>query len=94
MKATPILARASSRFDATGAIVPVLTRYCSRPDSLDRSSHVKSRVVALTCGMQALAGVEMALMDAGIPIEAGSGVAAAQQHFRKSAPQIQLAKVA
>jgi alanine-glyoxylate transaminase/serine-glyoxylate transaminase/serine-pyruvate transaminase len=44
--------------------------------------------------LQALAGVEMALMDAGIPIEAGSGVAAAQQHFRKSAPQIQLAKVA
>jgi alanine-glyoxylate transaminase/serine-glyoxylate transaminase/serine-pyruvate transaminase len=44
--------------------------------------------------LQALAGAEMALMDVGIPIEAGSGVAAAQQHFRKSAPQIQLAKVA
>jgi alanine-glyoxylate transaminase/serine-glyoxylate transaminase/serine-pyruvate transaminase len=44
--------------------------------------------------LQGLAGVEMALMDAGIPIEAGSGVAAAQQHFRKLAPQIQLAKVA
>jgi alanine-glyoxylate transaminase/serine-glyoxylate transaminase/serine-pyruvate transaminase len=44
--------------------------------------------------LQALAGAEMALMDVGIPIEAGSGVAAAQQHFRKSAPQIQLANVA
>jgi alanine-glyoxylate transaminase/serine-glyoxylate transaminase/serine-pyruvate transaminase len=44
--------------------------------------------------LQALAGVEMALMDVGVPIEAGSGVAAAQQHFRISAPQIQLAKVA
>jgi alanine-glyoxylate transaminase/serine-glyoxylate transaminase/serine-pyruvate transaminase len=44
--------------------------------------------------LQALAGAEMALMDAGIPIEAGSGVAAAQLHFRKSAPQLQLAKVA
>jgi len=44
--------------------------------------------------LQALAGAEMAMMDAGIPIVAGSGVAAAQLHFRKSAPQIQLAKVA
>ena len=44
--------------------------------------------------LQALAGAEMAMMDAGIPIEAGSGVAAAQIHFRKSAPQVQLAKVA
>ncbi len=44
--------------------------------------------------LQALAGAEMALMDVGISIEAGSGVAAAQQYYRKSAPQIQLAKVA
>lgn len=44
--------------------------------------------------LQGLAGIEMALMDIGIPLEAGSGVAAAQQHFRKHAPQMQLAKVA
>lgn len=44
--------------------------------------------------LQALAGIEMALMDIGVPIEAGSGVAAAQQHFRKFAPQVQLARVA
>lgn len=44
--------------------------------------------------LQGLAGIEMALMDIGVPLEAGSGVAAAQQHFRKHAPQMQLAKVA
>ncbi len=44
--------------------------------------------------LQALAGIEMALMDVGVPIEAGSGVAAAQQYFRKTAPQMQLSKVA
>ena len=44
--------------------------------------------------LQALCGIEMALLDVGIPIEAGSGVAAAQQHFRATAPQIQYRKVA
>ena len=44
--------------------------------------------------LQALAGAEMAMMDAGIPIEAGSGAAAAQIRFRKSARQVQRAKVA
>lgn len=44
--------------------------------------------------LQALAGIEMALMDVGVPIQAGSGVAAAQQYFRQTAPQIQYSKVA
>lgn len=44
--------------------------------------------------LQALCGIEMALLDVGVPIEAGSGVAAAQQHFRATAPQIQYRKVA
>lgn len=44
--------------------------------------------------LQAIAGIEMALMDVGVPIHAGSGVAAAQQYFRQTAPQLQFAKVA
>lgn len=44
--------------------------------------------------LQALAGSEMAMRDVGIPVEAGSGVAAAQEHFRATAPRIELAKVA
>ncbi len=36
----------------------------------------------------ALAGVEMALGDAGIPVALGSGVAAAQQWYRSSAPPV------
>lgn len=44
--------------------------------------------------LQALAGCEMALRDVGIPVEAGSGVAAAEEHIRKTAPQIRLNKVA
>ncbi len=44
--------------------------------------------------LQAIAGIEMALMDVGIPIQAGSGVAAAQQHFRQTVPQMQFFKVA
>ena len=37
--------------------------------------------------LQALAGCEMALRDVGVPVAAGSGVAAAQEHFRATAPQ-------
>lgn len=44
--------------------------------------------------LQALAGCEMALRDVGIPVAAGSGVAAAQEHFRKTAPKMELSKVA
>ncbi|MBX9587940.1 MAG: aminotransferase class V-fold PLP-dependent enzyme [Hyphomonadaceae bacterium] len=44
--------------------------------------------------LQALAGSEMAMRDVGIPVAAGSGVAAAQEHFRKTAPKMELSKVA
>jgi alanine-glyoxylate transaminase/serine-glyoxylate transaminase/serine-pyruvate transaminase len=44
--------------------------------------------------LQALAGCEMALRDVGINVQPGSGVAAAQEHYRATAPQYQLSKVA
>ena len=44
--------------------------------------------------LQALAGCEMAMRDVGIPVAAASGVAAAQEHFRKTAPHMELSKVA
>jgi alanine-glyoxylate transaminase/serine-glyoxylate transaminase/serine-pyruvate transaminase len=44
--------------------------------------------------VQALAGCEMALRDVRIPVEAGSGVAAAEEYFRETAPKLQLDKVA
>jgi alanine-glyoxylate transaminase/serine-glyoxylate transaminase/serine-pyruvate transaminase len=44
--------------------------------------------------LQALAGCEMALRDVGIAVAAGSGVAAAQEHFRRTAPRVELSKVA
>ena len=48
--------------------------------------------------LQALAGCEMALRDVGVPVAAGSGVAAAEEHFRAAAsgiePSRELSKVA
>jgi alanine-glyoxylate transaminase/serine-glyoxylate transaminase/serine-pyruvate transaminase len=44
--------------------------------------------------VQALAGCEMAMRDVRIPVEAGSGVAAAEEYFRETAPKLQLDKVA
>jgi alanine-glyoxylate transaminase/serine-glyoxylate transaminase/serine-pyruvate transaminase len=44
--------------------------------------------------LQALAGCEMALRDVGVDLAPGSGVAAAQEHFRRTAPRVELAKVA
>ena len=44
--------------------------------------------------LQALAGCEMALRDVGIPVAAGSGVAAAEEYFRATAPKLQLGNVA
>jgi alanine-glyoxylate transaminase/serine-glyoxylate transaminase/serine-pyruvate transaminase len=44
--------------------------------------------------LQALAGCEMALRDVGVPVAAGSGVAAAEEHFRATAPKVELGKVA
>ncbi len=36
--------------------------------------------------LSALAGSEMAMRDLGVPVEAGAGVAAAEEHFRNFAP--------
>jgi alanine-glyoxylate transaminase/serine-glyoxylate transaminase/serine-pyruvate transaminase len=44
--------------------------------------------------LQVLAGCEMALRDVGVPVAAGSGVAAAEEHFRATAPRLELSKVA
>jgi alanine-glyoxylate transaminase/serine-glyoxylate transaminase/serine-pyruvate transaminase len=44
--------------------------------------------------LQALAGAEMALRDVGVPVAAGSGVAAAEEHFRATAPRLELGRVA
>jgi alanine-glyoxylate transaminase/serine-glyoxylate transaminase/serine-pyruvate transaminase len=44
--------------------------------------------------VHALAGCEMAMRDVRIPVEAGSGVAAAEEYFRETAPKLQLDKVA
>jgi alanine-glyoxylate transaminase/serine-glyoxylate transaminase/serine-pyruvate transaminase len=44
--------------------------------------------------LQSLAGCEMALRDVGMDVAPGSGVAAAQGHFRRTAPRMELAKVA
>jgi alanine-glyoxylate transaminase/serine-glyoxylate transaminase/serine-pyruvate transaminase len=44
--------------------------------------------------LQALAGCEMAMRDVGLPVAAGSGVAAAEEHFRATAPRIEMSKVA
>ena len=44
--------------------------------------------------LQALAGCEMALLDVGVSIRAGSGVAAAQEYIRETAPKFQFDKVA
>ena len=42
--------------------------------------------------LQALAGAEMAMRDLGIPIDAGSGVAAAEEYYRQTATLTPLAK--
>lgn len=44
--------------------------------------------------LTALAGSEMALRDVGVPLALGSGVAAAQEHFRQTAPSHDLAHAA
>jgi len=44
--------------------------------------------------LTALAGSEMALRDVGIPLALGSGVAAAQEHFRRTARPLDIAHAA
>jgi alanine-glyoxylate transaminase/serine-glyoxylate transaminase/serine-pyruvate transaminase len=40
--------------------------------------------------IQAIAGAEMAMRDIGIPVEAGSGVAAAEEYYRHAAAPVAL----
>jgi alanine-glyoxylate transaminase/serine-glyoxylate transaminase/serine-pyruvate transaminase len=44
--------------------------------------------------MQALAGSEMAMRDIGIPVEAGSGVAAAEEYYRSTARPVDISAAA
>lgn len=54
---------------------------------LFRIGHLSHMNDASMCG--ALAGVEMTLLDCGIKIKPGSGVAAAMQYYREHAPSIE-----
>jgi len=42
--------------------------------------------------VSAIAGAEMTMRDLGMPVEAGSGVAAAEEHWRKTARPVELGK--
>ena len=44
--------------------------------------------------LSAIAGSEMALRDLGVPVEAGAGVAAAQEHYRTARPAVEVADLA
>ena len=44
--------------------------------------------------MSALAGAEMSMRDVGIPVEAGSGVAAAEEYYRSTARPVEVTKAA
>jgi len=52
-----------------------------------RIGHLGSLNPVMLCG--ALSAAEMALVDAGVMIEPGAGVAAAQEHFRATTPPVQ-----
>ncbi|HJW42506.1 MAG TPA: aminotransferase class V-fold PLP-dependent enzyme [Rhizomicrobium sp.] len=66
-----------------------LAKVAGRVFRIGHIGHVNEIMV-----LQALAGSEMAMRDVGIAVEAGSGVAAAQEHFRKTAPRLEMGKVA
>jgi alanine-glyoxylate transaminase/serine-glyoxylate transaminase/serine-pyruvate transaminase len=66
-----------------------LSKVAGRVFRIGHIGHVNEIMI-----LQALAGCEMALRDVGVPVAAGSGVAAAQEHFRKTAPRMELSKVA
>ena len=51
-----------------------------------RIGHLGSLNPVMLCG--ALSAAEMALVDAGVAIEPGAGVAAAQEHFRATTPPV------
>lgn len=52
-----------------------------------RIGHLGSLNPVMLCG--ALSAAEMALVDVGVAIEPGAGVAAAQEHFRATTPPVQ-----
>ncbi|MDE2228447.1 MAG: aminotransferase class V-fold PLP-dependent enzyme [Alphaproteobacteria bacterium] len=66
-----------------------LSKVAGRVFRIGHLGHVNELMV-----LQALAGCEMALRDVGIAVEAGSGVAAAEEYIRATAPTVQLGKVA
>ena len=66
-----------------------LAKVAGRVFRIGHLGHVNEIMV-----LQALAGCEMAMRDVGIPVVAGSGVAAAEEYIRATAPKLQLDKVA
>jgi alanine-glyoxylate transaminase / serine-glyoxylate transaminase / serine-pyruvate transaminase len=66
-----------------------LAKVAGRVFRIGHLGHVNEIMV-----LQALAGCEMAMRDVGIPVEAGSGVAAAEEYIRGTAPKHKLEKVA
>ncbi|HEX5998548.1 MAG TPA: aminotransferase class V-fold PLP-dependent enzyme [Hyphomicrobiaceae bacterium] len=66
-----------------------LSKVARRVFRIGHLGHVNEIMV-----LQALAGCEMAMRDIGMPVAAGSGVAAAEEHFRATAPRLELSKVA
>jgi alanine-glyoxylate transaminase/serine-glyoxylate transaminase/serine-pyruvate transaminase len=66
-----------------------LSKVAGRVFRIGHLGHVNEIMV-----LQALAGCEMAMRDVGIPVEAGSGVAAAEEYIRATAAKLKLGKVA
>ncbi len=66
-----------------------LSKVAGRVFRIGHLGHVNEIMV-----LQALAGCEMAMRDVGLPIEAGSGVAAAEEYIRATAPKLELDEVA
>ncbi|HYL47974.1 MAG TPA: aminotransferase class V-fold PLP-dependent enzyme [Stellaceae bacterium] len=66
-----------------------LSKVAGRVFRIGHLGHVNEIMV-----LQALAGAEMALRDVGIQIQPGSGVGAAEEYIRATAPKLKLGKVA
>jgi alanine-glyoxylate transaminase / serine-glyoxylate transaminase / serine-pyruvate transaminase len=66
-----------------------LSKVAGRVFRIGHLGHINEIMV-----LQALAGCEMAMRDVGVPVEAGSGVAAAEEYIRSTAPKLKLGKVA
>jgi alanine-glyoxylate transaminase / serine-glyoxylate transaminase / serine-pyruvate transaminase len=66
-----------------------LSKVAGRVFRIGHIGHINELMI-----LQALAGCEMALRDVGVRVEAGSGVAAAEEHFRVTTSKLQLDQVA